>query len=173
MNHRLGLGFTLLLLIGIISVSGCTYQNGNTVPNNITYGHTNRTNCHVNPNYPFQIDEPPITIKGKVKVKRGTKQYPWKAAVVKGKYLFNPETGDLVDNFDKIKGKNVKIKGYSGPGEITMKKPFEPNKTHTINFDNAFYVSKIIDWRNICCDTINWKENISGSSCFWFQNSIK
>lgn len=172
MKGRFSLIFAVLTAIGIIFISGCTQLEDQPVPENLTYGHTNYTNCQANSDYPFQTDKDLTTIRGEVEIERGSKMYPWKAAVVNGSYLFNPETSDLISNFDKMEEKTVEIKGYSGTGYITMQEPFEENKTKEIRFGDAFFVSEISGWRNVCCNVVNWQGNISSQeSCIWFESS--
>ncbi|RCV63105.1 hypothetical protein C5S53_15835 [Methanophagales archaeon] len=145
------------------------------IPANMTYQGTKYVNCHVNPSYPFQTDKELITISGTVEEETGTRRFPWIAAVVDDNYLFNPETSNLICNFDALKGKSVTIKGYSGTGQISMNVPFSMDvpfnlgETTTITFDNAFYVSEIVGWRNLCCDvTLEDTGVISTPNvCFW------
>ena len=165
-------GILALAVVGIVFISGCVQQEEQPgVPANMTYQGTKYVNCHINPNYPFQNDKELTTINGIIEEKTGDEMFPWRAAVVDGKYLFNLETGNLIYNFDELKGKVVTIKGYSGTGQITMRVPFELEETTTITFDNAFYVSEIVGWRNICCDATLEDTGIINTPnvCFWFE----
>lgn len=172
MKKKYYLFFGFLAIIGIIFVSGRIKQEEQPIiPINMTYQGTKYVNCHINPDYPFKTDEELTTINGILEEKTGSKRFPWRAAVVNGKYLFNPKTDDLVHNFDALKGEFVRIKGYLGKGEITMEIPFKRNETKTITFDNVFYISEINQWENICCDATLEDSGIISTRnvCFWFK----
>ncbi|VVB94797.1 Uncharacterised protein [uncultured archaeon] len=142
------------------------------IASNMTYIGTKYINCHLNSDYPFQTNKKLITINGTVEVKSGSMMLPWSAAVVQDKYLFDPVTGNLISNFDEMIGKVVTIKGYSGIGQITMYTPYIPGQTNTtISFNNSFYVSEIIGWRNICCDATLEDTGIISTPnvCYWFE----
>ena len=139
---------------------------------NMTYIGTKYINCHINPDYPFKTNKELIIISGTVEERIGSEMLPWKAALVEEKYLFNPVTGDLISNFDELIGKVVTIKGYSGIGQITMYTPYiQGQTTTTVHFNNSFYVSEIIGWRNICCDATLEDTGIVNTPnvCYWFE----
>ena len=88
-----------------------------------------------------------------------------------GNMSVDTTTSNLICDFDELKGKSVTIKGYSGTGQISMNVPFEQGETTTITFDNAFYVSEIVGWRNLCCDATREATGVISTPnvCFWFE----
>ncbi len=161
-----------IAIVGIIFISGFIKQEEQpTIPANMTYQGTTYVNCHINPNYPFRTDKELTTISGVVKEETGSRMFPWRAAVVDGKYLFNPETGDMIYNYDELIEKFVTVNGYPGTGRIIMSAPFKPDESETITFDNAFYVCEIVGWKNIYCNVIDSDTGVvTGTNIpFWFE----
>lgn len=116
MDRKLYLLFVVLFAVIIVFIIDFNQQGRQPVPNSLNYGHTNYTNCRLNPDYPFQTEKELKTIRGKVREALGSKMYPWRAAKVNGSYLFNPETGYLIDNFEEMKDETIEIRGYPGKG---------------------------------------------------------
>jgi hypothetical protein len=162
MNNKVALMITLivLILLFVISFAKLFYEH-ESIPENMTREGTEYFNCHADQNYPFKVEGNLTTISGILRVKVGSKMTPWKAAVVNDKYLFNPLSNYLIQNFDDMEGKFVVVKGYGGKGQITM---HTMGREVTINFTNAFYVSEIVGWTHVCCDTANTK-----NVCFWMK----
>ena len=100
----------------------------------------------------------------------GTRMLPWTAAVVRGRTLFNPATGKLIENYGEMLGRSVTIAGYPGSGRITMLL-FLDKTEQKIDFPSAFFVHRITGWINVCGYPVNAETGVAGKilTYFWIR----
>lgn len=158
---------TLCLGLALMTVNGVA---GRGVPSTIVFRGTKYVDCRVNPAYPFAAGRALATLKGKVTEEVGSKMYPWFAAVVGGKTLFAADTKDLIDGYENLLGKNVQITGYAAAGQITFSgSSWRPDQT--IDFPEAFFVSEIKGWLNVCGRAVNVDTGAASKALtyFWIE----
>ncbi|MFW6273274.1 MAG: DUF2330 domain-containing protein, partial [Halanaerobium sp.] len=120
--------------------------------------------------YPYQVNKNIESISGQVETRMGSRMYPWMAAAVNGKVLFNAKTEALLQNF-AAEGKNVTIKGYSSKdGHIKMRDPID-SMPSMVKINDVFYVTEIIGWTPYSGFAFRGEQELSDNrSRFWLEN---
>ncbi|MFP4020591.1 MAG: DUF2330 domain-containing protein [Halanaerobium sp.] len=138
--------------------------------NKIVYQGTTYIDCRADQDYPYQVNKNIESISGQVETRMGSRMYPWMAAAVNGKVLFNAKTEALLQNF-AAEGKNVTIKGYSSKdGHIKMRDPID-SMPSMVKINDVFYVTEIIGWTPYSGFAFRGEQELSDNrSRFWLEN---
>lgn len=97
-------------------------------------------------NYPFSTPEKLTTLSGQVEMRMGSRMFPWLAASIEGKVLFNAQTKKLISNFAD-QGQYHRVRGYYRPeAEIGMRDPID-SMPAMVKIKNVFYVTEIKGWK--------------------------
>lgn len=138
--------------------------------NEFVYHGTNYIGFKKDSNYSYQVDKKLETITGEVETRMGSRMYPWQAAAVNGKVLFNAQSQKLLQNF-RAEGENVTIKGYSSKqGYIPMRDPID-SMPAMVEIRDVFYVTEIIGWTPYSGIALRSDGELNNKrTYFWLEN---
>ncbi|TDO91287.1 uncharacterized protein DUF2330 [Halanaerobium saccharolyticum] len=138
--------------------------------NKFVYQGTTFVDYKAEANYPYSSQKEIETIKGKIEKRMGSRMYPWIAASVKGKVLFNASTRALLNNF-AAEGENVIIKGYSSDqGQIGMRDPIDKMPV-LVGIRDVFYVTEIVGWTPYTGIALSGEGELNNTRTrFWLKN---
>lgn len=113
--------------------------------NKIVYRGTTFIDAQADQDYPYSSQEKIESISGTVEMRMGSRMYPWFAASINGKALFNARTKELLKNFE-AEGQKITVRGYSSEqGNIAMRDPIDKMPV-LIDIRDVFYVTEIVGW---------------------------
>lgn len=142
------------------------------IPTEFVYTGTKYINCHPNPLFPVSVNKEITTLSGKVESEQGSQSAPYNIAKINDLYLFDESTGKPLSNFKEMLGEKVKLNGYQDTGAIIGTSWWEDErKEYTIKEVDAFFVTDINGWQNVCCDATSGDSGIVSSPnvCRWFS----
>lgn len=129
-------------------------------------------NCHPNPDYPLLTGN--ITfLSGNLTIEQGPLKFLYMAYKIGDVYLFDAYTNQELD-FRKrgiiAYGMNLSLKGYYDHGIINISMHTESFESKIVEMHvDAFYVTEIIGFANVCCDYYSYGDEANVSECFWYK----